>query len=158
MKIYVDDPAVPYKDTKVNPLTTKQMIEGILARWGIRKAGWEWDLEADKCVLEFQYVEKVDGKDVAQWVRLEAPRIWSRPKKNSQAKPVGVESINWAVSLRVLYWWLKTHLEMTWLEQSDKTTMFLPFIESSEGKTLSQLLVPKITRQLLDQPKPEDLR
>ena len=163
MKIYTDDPAVPcnaavLSPSQTNPRTTKLEIEGVLARWGIKKSGWEWDLDADKCVLEFQYLEKVNDVDVAQWVRIEPPRIWTRPKKNSHGKSVSQENINWATSLRVLYWWLKTHLEMTYLEQFDMTTMMLPFIQNANGQTLAQILVPKLTRQLLEVLSLEDLR
>ena len=158
MRIYVDDPAVPYKTTKIDPLTTKSEIEGVLARWGIKKAGWEWDLENDKVVLEFQYTETVNGVAVSQWVKLEPPTIWNKRPKSHRYGVKNEESINWAVSMRTMYWWLKTHMEMIHLQNLDKTTMLLPFIMNAEEKTLSEVLVPKITKALIVQPSLEDLR
>jgi hypothetical protein len=157
LKIYVDDPAVPYKSTKIDPRTTKSEIEGLLARWGIKKAGWEWDLESGKATLEFQYSEMIDNTAVSQWVKVEAPIIWNKKSKTHRSFN-SEETINWAVSMRTLYWWMKTHLEMTYLEQADKTTMFLPFIMNANEATLANILVPKIKGQLLEQPSLEDLR
>ena len=156
MKIYSDDKVVPYKNTRVDPRSTKDEIEGLLARWGIKKSGWDWALDEGRCILEFQYNEFVKNTHVAQWIKVEPPIIWKR--KSTKRTGNQEDIINWSVSLRVLWWWLKANLEMTYLGQSDKTTMFLPFIMNAEEKTLAQLLVPKITRQLLDVPSLEDLR
>lgn len=158
LKIYADDPAVPYKTTKIDPLTTKSEIEGILARWGIKKAGWEWDLENGKAILEFQYSEIINDAPISQWVKLEAPIIWNKKPKTKRTIGPIQETINWAVSLRTMFWWLKTHLEMTYLQRLDKTTMLLPFIMNANEKTIAEILVPKISRQLLEQPSLEDLR
>lgn len=156
MKIYSDDPIVPYKKTQVDPRTTKADIEGLLARWGIKKSGWDWDLENGRCILEFQYFESINDIPVSQWVKVEPPIIWKR--KSTKRTGNQEDIINWSVSLRVLFWWVKVNLEMTYLSQSDKTTMFLPFIMNAEEKTLAQVLVPKITKQMLDVPSLEDLR
>lgn len=156
VKIYSDDSIVPYKKTQVDPRTTKADIEGLLARWGIKKAGWDWALDEGRCILEFQYFESINGKPVSQWIKVSPPIIWKR--KSLKRTGNQEDTINWSVSLRVLYWWLKTGLEMIYLSQSDKTTMFLPFIMNAEEKTLAEILVPKITNQLLVQPSLEDLR
>ncbi len=158
MKLYIDDPAVPYKTTHIDPLTTKSEIEGILARWGIKKAGWEWDLENGKVTLEFQYAEMINNMPVSQWVKLSPPIIWNKRPKSRRYGSSNEETINWSVSMRTLYWWLKTHLEMTHLQNLDKTTMFLPFIMNAEEKTLADVLVPKIIHALIEQPSLEDLQ
>lgn len=54
-QIFSNDPVVPYKTTQVNPLTTKAEIEGLLARWNIKKYAWEWDPDNGK----------IDGKKFA---------------------------------------------------------------------------------------------
>jgi len=38
LKIYDDDPLVPYKNTKIGANQTKAEIDGLLARWGIKTA------------------------------------------------------------------------------------------------------------------------
>jgi hypothetical protein len=100
----------------------------------------------------------INNHPISQWVKISPPTIWNKALKTKRYSDPGEESINWAVSMRTLYWWLKTHLEMTHLQNLDKTTMLLPFIMNAEEKTLADVLVPKITNQLLDTPSLADLR
>ena len=44
MKIYSDDPNLPYKTTKLKALYTKSEIEGLFAKWGVKDVYWHWDL------------------------------------------------------------------------------------------------------------------
>lgn len=143
MKIYKTDPVVPYKDTRIDPITTKAEIDGLLARWGIKKTAWDWDPDnpnGPNVALQFQFTETVKGVSVSPVVKLQPPLIWN---KATRAKR---ESINWAVSMRVMYWALKSFLEMTYLMVSDKTTAFLPYIVSSDGTQLKDLIIPRLNR------------
>lgn len=36
MKIYSDDPILPYKTTKLKALYTKSEIDGLFAKWGVK--------------------------------------------------------------------------------------------------------------------------
>jgi hypothetical protein len=139
MKLYFDDRLVKYKTTKINPLSTKAEIDGLLASYGIKKTMWEWDIANNKVILSFQISELIGDKAVEPVIRVEPPRIWN--KGNRKRK----EEINWAVSMRYLHWFLKSHLEMAYSFQSDKTTEFLPFIQVTEdGKTLKDIVVPRL--------------
>jgi hypothetical protein len=138
-QIFSNDPVVPYKTTQINPLTTKAEIDGLLARWGIKKSAWDWDLENGKAVLNFEIKETIEGKETHVVVELKTPLIYDRPtRRNSKLV------VNWRVSIRVLYWWLKSHLEYHYLSQSSKTAMFLPFIQGANGKTLEKMLIPRL--------------
>jgi len=47
--------------------------------------------------------------------------------------------------MRVMYWFIKSHLEAAYLLQSGKTAAFLPYIASKDGeKTLKDVIVPRI--------------
>jgi hypothetical protein len=47
--------------------------------------------------------------------------------------------------MRVMYWFIKSHLEAAYLLQSSKTAAFLPYIASKDGeKTLKDLIIPRI--------------
>jgi hypothetical protein len=138
MKIYAEDRLVPYKTTKIDPLTTKAEIDGLLARWGIRKVMWNWNLEIDEVTLVFELPPEFGMK---QSIKLEPPRIWTKGNRNRQ------EEINWQVSMRVLFWFLKTNLENAYLMQFDKTTTFLPFILGFDGQTkLKDIIIPRLER------------
>ena len=44
MKIYSDDPNLPYKTTKLKALYTKSEIDGLFAKWGVKDVYWHWTL------------------------------------------------------------------------------------------------------------------
>jgi hypothetical protein len=139
MKLYTDDRIVPYKTTKINPMSTKAEIDGLLARFGIKKTAWEWDLENSKVALTFQISEIINDRTVEPIVRVEPPIIWDKGSRKRR------EAINWAVSMRCMFWFMKSHLEMAYLMQSGKTTEFLPWIQVSEKKTVKDIVVPRLS-------------
>jgi hypothetical protein len=138
MKIYTQDRLVPYKTTKIDPLSTKAEIDGLLARWGIRQVFWDWNPEQNRVVLLFKLPETFG--DIQPSVRLEPPRIWNKATRSKN------EEINWAVSMRVLFWFLKSSLESAYLMQFDKTTAFLPWIAGSDNKVLRDVILPRLGR------------
>lgn len=139
MKIYTDDRLVPYKNTTIDPLSTKAEIDGLLARWGIRQVFWDWNPEKGNVVLLFKLPETF--ANIQHGVRLEPPRIWTKSNRRRN------EEINWAVSMRVLFWFLKSFLESAYLMQFDKITAFLPWIVGSDGKTrLKDVIIPRLAR------------
>lgn len=145
-KIYDSDNVVPYKSTEIKPETSKAEIDGLLARWGIKDSGWRWDMANNDVFVTFQIHETINGKQVAPVVVIQPPRIW---KKTRDRK----EMINWTISMRVMYWYVKSHLEMAYLMQSSKTTEFLPYIQvqmpSGETKSLGELMVPNVDKASL---------
>ena len=49
--------------------------------------------------------------------------------------------------MRVLHWYIKTHLEQAYLSRSSKTTEFLPYIDISrngEVRVLKDVLIPDL--------------
>jgi hypothetical protein len=48
LKIYSDDPNLPYKTTKLKSLYTRSEIDGLdglFAKWGVKDIYWHRDLE-----------------------------------------------------------------------------------------------------------------
>jgi len=138
MKLYTDDRIVPYKTTKINPMSTKAEIDGLLARFGIKKTAWEWDIENNKVALTFQISEVVNDRTLEPVVRVEPPRIWDKGTRKQK------EQINWAVSMRVMFWFMKSHLEMAYLLQSGKTTEFLSYIQVDKDRTVKDFIIPRL--------------
>ena len=143
-KIYSDDPNLPYKTTKLNALYTKAEIDGLFAKWQIRDVYWHYDPEHNEVFVQFKIVETVENVPVNVAAKVEAPTIWDHKTRNR------AEAVNWNISMRVLYWFLKTHLEAAYLRQSSKTAAFLPYLVSSDGQTvLHEVLIPHLNQ--LDQ-------
>ena len=138
-KIYVDDRDVPFKKTKITPQNTKADIDGILARWGIKKVAWHFDLEHNICSLHFELpYEKFGSTELNPVISLEPPRIWN---KRYRSKP---EHVNWRISMRILHWFIKETLAMSYAMQSQKAVAFLPYIETNEGQTIKDLIIPRL--------------
>ena len=138
-QIFSNDDVVPYKTTTISALTSRSEIDGLLARWGIKRSAWDWDLENSRATLNFQISEVIDGKQVNVVVELKAPMIYDKPSRRNPKL-----TVNWRISIRVLYWWLKTHMEYHHLSQSTKTAMFLPYIQTANGKTLDKIMIPRL--------------
>ena len=138
MKIYDSDPVVPYKTSKIGANQTRAEIDGLLARWGIKESGWKWDPEGSDIALTFVITEQINGQPVRVVVKVSPPVIWTKATRAQR------EAVNWRVSMRTLWWYIKGHLEMAYLSQGDKTTQFLPFLQSRSGVSLRDLVIPEI--------------
>jgi len=139
LKIYSDDPNLPYKTTKLKALYTKSEIDGLFAKWGVKDVFWRWDLEHTDVFVLFKIVEEVESVPQQFSAKVEAPAIWDH-KTRSKA-----ETVNWDISMRVMYWFIKSHLEAAYLLQSSKTVAFLPYIASKDGtQTLKDWIIPRI--------------
>jgi len=138
-KLYANDPDIPYTTTKIPPLRTKADIDGILARWGITKVAWEFDLERNIVRLQFELPpEKFQGKTIHPVVRLEPPRIWNKQTRRAP------ESVNWRISLRILHWFIKDTLAMAYAMQSQKAVAFLPHISTGREATVKDVVLPRL--------------
>ena len=84
MKIRSDDTNLPYKTTKISPLDSKRDIDGILARWGIKKVAWIWDMEGGHVSVSFELNENFRGLEVNTVIRLEPPTIWKKKKRRKE--------------------------------------------------------------------------
>ena len=139
MKIFSDDPNLPYKTTKLKALYTKSEIDGLFAKWGVKDTYWRWDPDHNDVFVQFKIAEEVDGKPLQVSAKVEAPAIWNH-KTRTQA-----ERVNWDISMRVMYWFIKSHLEAAYLLQSSKTAAFLPYIASGDGsRTSKDLVIPRL--------------
>lgn len=137
-KLYTNDRDIPYRNTKINPQKTKADIDAILSRWGIEDIAWTFAPEKNRVRLQFQLNEKFQDRQINPVISLEPPRIWNKRSRRNE------ESINWAVSLRVLHWYIKNTLAMSYAMQSEKTLAFLPHVATKNGETLKDSILPQI--------------
>lgn len=138
MKIYTDDPNLPYKTTKLHAQYTKGEIDGLFGKWGIKDVFWHYDPEHNDVFVQFKIVETINEKSIELSAKVQAPIVWDHKTRNKAERP------NWDISMRVMYWFLKSHLEESYLLQSSKTAAFLPHITSSQGETLEDILIPRL--------------
>jgi hypothetical protein len=149
LKIYTDDPNLPYKYTKLKALHTKGDIDAVFARWGVKDVYWRWDPDHNEVFVQFKIVEVIDDLPVNVTARVEAPMVWERRTRRE------AERINWDISLRVMFWYIKSQLESAYLLQSSKIAAFLPYIASNDGRVLKDVVIPRLNevQQLVSLPK-----
>jgi hypothetical protein len=139
-KIYTDDPNLPYKTTKLNALYTKAQIDGLFAQWGVKDVYWHWEPEANDVYAMFKINEEIEGITVNVSARVDCPTVWNHKTRNK------TEEVNWNISMRTMYWYIKTHLEEAYLRQSSKVAAFLPDLTGKEeGQTLKDIIIPHIS-------------
>ena len=89
--------------------------------------------------MQFKISEDIDGVPLQVSAKVEAPSIWDHRTRSK------AESVNWDISMRVMYWFIKSHLEAAYLLQSSKIAAFLPYIASKDGgKVLKDVIIPRL--------------
>ena len=150
-KIFYTDTNLPLKTTKKCPIDSRRDIDAELARWGISKVLWEWNLDVGLCKITFELpADKFHDMPLA--VQLEPPRIWR--KKGKYKDP----EIDWRVSVRLLYWFVHYQLAWVYANQSSSAIAFLPHIQVGEGKNVTDVVLPHISNLKalpdIEQPRP----
>lgn len=148
-KIYSKD--APYKGTKIAVEKTKENIDRMLRKYGVKKIGWDFDPEHDDIELTFQFEEEIDGEPVMPVIRIRPPEIWKtvRGYSRKHQRSVKGDILYWPQGMRCLFWYIKSHLEMTRLGYS-KTQEFLPHISlrlpDGRETQLGKIIIPRINR------------
>jgi len=160
VKIYSDDSLVHYKNSEIAPERTKAEIDGILAEWQVKDTYWRWNPTQNDVFVQFKIDEKINGLPTSVVIKVACPIIWDREKPKS--RPPRLEQVNWRVSMRAMWWFIKTSLEMAYAMQSQKTVAFLPWITSSDGQhTLKDTILSRLSElqdlPALPEPSPEQV-
>ena len=129
MKIYSNDKLVPYKTTTLTAMQSKTEIDVLLFRHGAKRVAWNYNPDQNEVYVMFNIEETIEGRRILIPVKVDAPAIWD---KGSRRK---AEKLNWDISLRCMLWYVKTHLEMSYVMQSEKILGFLPHIVGADEKT-----------------------
>lgn len=144
-KIYSDDKNVPYKNSELSPLQSKMEIEGVLAKYGIKDSAWRYDpIETKEIFVGFSVPELINGEPVNTWVKVYAPLIWKRGKPSGHGHPAVKEEIDWRISMRVMFWYIKSSLEVAFLWRIRRSAAFLPFIRNSQDQPMGDVILSRI--------------
>jgi hypothetical protein len=89
LKVYGDDPNLPYKTTKLKALYTKSEIDDLFAKWCVKDVYWRWDPEHNDVFVQFKIEEDVEGVPLRVSAKFEAPSIWDHRTRSK------AEGVNW---------------------------------------------------------------
>lgn len=144
-KIYSDDPLVFYKSTEVAPIRTRAEIDNILALYGIYETAWHWKPDQNDIWILFNITEEINGVPVKVAAKVECYIIWDKANKNARTPEKRLERPNLAVSMRWMFYYIKTHLQAAYTQGSSKAMAFLPNLTTIDNRTVEQIMIPKIT-------------
>lgn len=144
-KVYSDDPNVPYRSTELSAPQSKMKIEGILAQYGIKDTGWRWDLEGNEVFVGFTLEENVNGQLLKTFVRVDAPLIWKRARSGGHGAKVAEEEVDWRISLRIMFWFIKSTLEVSYMWKVRKAAAFLPFLRTAGDRPLANVILSRFS-------------
>jgi hypothetical protein len=141
IRIYADDPLVSYSTTIISPERTRAEVTALLEKWGAKYVEWMWQQQNQNVAVQFKISETINGVPITVPVKIQCPLIYSR----EHVKTGTPEAVNWSVSMRQLWWFLKTHLEMRHAMQQGRIEAFMPYVTSYDGKrTLAEVIIPRL--------------
>lgn len=154
----------PYQGTQVSAEKTKFQISELLKKYGVE--GQRWTEYHSETVLEFILSVEVQGTQKEITIKVQPPqileerRLWN--KNTGRTEKMKVQ--NEAVSMRLLFHWLKSKLEaVSWgLVSAEKEflsniMMRLPEGETTVGERLESMIHEgNLEKNLLPAPKREE--
>ena len=146
VKIYTDDPRVKYVKTTIAAERTRDEISEILRAYDTGDIHWHWKPDINDIYVQFIIEEVIDGFPVRVSAKVVCPVIWDKAVKNSPKPDRRIEQPNLKVSMRAMYWYIKTHLETSYAMQSSRVAAFLPDMVTPNGARYFDTL-----KQRLDQ-------
>lgn len=133
VKIFTDDPLVSYTKTTITPERTRDEISAILRQYDVADIHWHWKPEANDVYVQFGIEEIIDGFPVKVAAKVVCPIIWNKAVRNSPKSERRVEQPNLAVSMRAMFWYIKSHLESAYAMQSSRVAGFLADMVTPNG-------------------------
>ena len=134
MKIYTDDPLVSYTTTTISAERTMQEISMILRQYDVVDIHWHYKPEGNDIFVQFGIEEMIDGVAVKVAAKVVCPIIWEKANFHKRDPSLRVEHVNFDVSMRAMYWYIKSHLENAYAMQSSRVAAFLPDMVTPSGK------------------------
>lgn len=134
MKIYTDDPKVHYITTTISPERTRDEISKILRAFDTADIHWHYKPDANDVYVQFIIEEVIDGIPARIGAKVVMPTIWDKAVRNSPKPERRVEQVNLKVSMRAMFWYIKTHLETAYAMQSSRVAAFLPDMVTRNGQ------------------------
>lgn len=160
MKIYTDDPKVHYISTTVSPERTRDEISEVLRAYDTSDIMWHWKPDVADVYVQFIIEEIIDGYPARIGAKVVMPTIWDKAVRNSPKPERRVEQINLKVSMRAMFWYIKSHIETAYYMQSSRVAAFLPDMVTPNGKRYFDTLKERLSQfEALDyNPEPEQQR
>jgi hypothetical protein len=138
------------EDTAVPVAKSRGEIDTLLRAWGALGIQWSDDFEHDRVMLRFvwprgaqRYMARF-AVALAPLADLKAQAIDRRTRRMSQGKLDKLLAARGRQEHRLLALWLKAALNAVEAGLVDAETLFLPFLEGTDGRTFAEAAVPRL--------------
>jgi hypothetical protein len=158
MKIYTDDPRVKYVHTTISPERTKAEIDEKLRAYGTYDIAWHWRPEVNDVYVMFTIEEIIDGRLAKVGVKVVMPTIWDKGLRMARTPERKIDSVNTAVSMRAMFWYIKANLENSYAMQSSRVAAFLPDLLGRSGRRYFDEVKDRLDQFRALESKPESQR
>lgn len=155
VKIFTDDPKVHYITTSISPERTRDEISEVLRQYDTSLIAWNWKPDVNDVWVQFQVEEVIDGFPAKVTVKVVMPTIWDKAVSRSPNPKRRVEQVNLAVSMRAMYWYIKSAMENAYAMQSSRVAAFLPDMVMQNGKRFFDEMKQQLDRFKAVEYKPE---
>jgi len=155
VKIYTDDPRVKYVKTTIAPERTKQEIDAKLREYGTYDVAWHWRPELNDVFVMFTIEEVIDNIPAKVTAKVVMPTLWDKAVKNSPKPDRQIETVNLKSSMRTMFWYIKSQLEVRHAMQSSRVAAFLPDLITSNGNRYFDNLKNRLDQFQALESKPE---
>ena len=133
VKIYTDDPLVSYTTTTISAERTMQEISMMLRQYDVSDIHWHFKPEANDIFVQFGIEEVIDGVPVKIAAKVVCHMIWEKANIKKRDPNLRTEHVNLDVSMRAMFWYIKSHLENAYAMQSSRVAAFLPDMVTPNG-------------------------
>lgn len=157
MKIYNDDPLVKYVNTTIPAEKTKDEISSKLVEYHVADIAWHWKPDLGDIYVQFGIEEVINDVPVKVLAKVVCPVIWQRAASKSKFPINRVEHVDVKASMRAMYWYIKSHLESSYSNQSSMLAGFLPNIMTNKNETFFQGVLKRVNEfAALPEPEPQE--
>ena len=140
------------ESTSVAVSKSRGEIDHLLRAWGAKGIQWSDDFEGDSVTLRFVWVH--DGTDylarftlgLPAHADLEIAAIDRRTRRTSQRKLEVLMAARGRREHRLLLFWLKAAMHAVDAGLVTVETLFLPFLEGKDGRTVAEVAVPQLAQ------------
>lgn len=129
-----------YESTSVSVDKSRASIAKVLVAWGATGIAWEDDLRTGAATLRFRWCPGDDDRELVARLRL----VPSVPVTNTEKQAAAALERDRRRLHRVAFHWLKAQHEAVEAGLFDATTVVMPWLEDSTGRTLGETVRPAL--------------
>lgn len=139
------------EDTSVPVARSRAAIDALLRDWGCTGLGWSDDFDAQRAALRFRWTH--EGVEYLARFVVQLPDDAALKKTMRASYPTRKQLDDYREqrarqAYRVLLLWIKAALNAVDAGLVSAASVFLPWLEGADGRTVAEVALPRLTQLL----------